>query len=383
VKRGESGDPTGPVEGDCRATRDQNPVETDSNAVDATPAAATDQSGPSTPHQRRRLTPVKAIRLTCVACSAGCTSAVRDCPITDCPLWEYRMGKRPPKGKAKRTPMQAIRAKCLELNDGSAKLVREEGVPYPINPWRLGKRPPVEETYYTEADKYDWFPWLCEEEHKKDGASARVARENATDPPSTAATIRGPDSDEKSAVGRGKNPASGISGSEPPDAITTEHVAASAKTDLWHWTDPEIVAAPWRHVRPDELFARHSPGRNHAIVASKVSEYTGETLFQTACYHDFPEVRTAATENLEVQRCPTCERPYREARQRLGLASDHRERQAEKQEKERADVAAAENAGASRLRAGGISREERAVRPASRTGPGREDGPAGEVRHKS
>jgi len=82
-------------------------------------------------------------------------------------LYEYRMGNRPPKGTAKRTPLQAIRAKCLELNNGSAKLTREDGVPYPINPWRLGKRPPVEETYYTQEDELIWCPWEREEEQQK------------------------------------------------------------------------------------------------------------------------------------------------------------------------------------------------------------------------
>lgn len=34
----------------------------------------------------------KAIRLKCVDCCCGNTAEVRKCPVTDCPLWRYRMG---------------------------------------------------------------------------------------------------------------------------------------------------------------------------------------------------------------------------------------------------------------------------------------------------
>ncbi len=43
----------------------------------------------------KRLTPLKAIRAKCLDCSCGSTKAVRECPITDCPLYLYRMGKNP------------------------------------------------------------------------------------------------------------------------------------------------------------------------------------------------------------------------------------------------------------------------------------------------
>jgi hypothetical protein len=42
-----------------------------------------------------RLTPVKAIRAKCLDCSGGQQKEVRECPIPDCSLWPYRMGKRP------------------------------------------------------------------------------------------------------------------------------------------------------------------------------------------------------------------------------------------------------------------------------------------------
>lgn len=38
--------------------------------------------------------PSKAIRAKCVECSAGQVNEVRNCPVTSCPLWEYRFGKK-------------------------------------------------------------------------------------------------------------------------------------------------------------------------------------------------------------------------------------------------------------------------------------------------
>lgn len=47
----------------------------------------------------KHLTPIQAIRAKCIDCSCGILKEVRECPIKDCPLWPYRMGKRPAKGK--------------------------------------------------------------------------------------------------------------------------------------------------------------------------------------------------------------------------------------------------------------------------------------------
>lgn len=41
------------------------------------------------------LTPIKAIRAKCVDCSAGSLAEVRECVIKNCPLYPYRMGRRP------------------------------------------------------------------------------------------------------------------------------------------------------------------------------------------------------------------------------------------------------------------------------------------------
>lgn len=40
-------------------------------------------------------TPVKAIRVHCLGCSCGSRKEVATCPLFACPLWPYRMGKRP------------------------------------------------------------------------------------------------------------------------------------------------------------------------------------------------------------------------------------------------------------------------------------------------
>ena len=41
------------------------------------------------------LTPIKAIRAYCVECSGGMTKEVKLCNVEKCPLYPYRMGKRP------------------------------------------------------------------------------------------------------------------------------------------------------------------------------------------------------------------------------------------------------------------------------------------------
>ena len=41
------------------------------------------------------MTPLKAIRAKCLDCSCGSVDEVRKCPITECPLYEYRSGHNP------------------------------------------------------------------------------------------------------------------------------------------------------------------------------------------------------------------------------------------------------------------------------------------------
>ena len=40
-------------------------------------------------------TPVKSIRKKCLDCSGGSVKEVRECEITDCALYPFRMGKNP------------------------------------------------------------------------------------------------------------------------------------------------------------------------------------------------------------------------------------------------------------------------------------------------
>jgi len=47
-----------------------------------------------------KLTPIRAIRAKCLDCACGQYSEVRECIINDCPLWEYRLGKRPAKSNS-------------------------------------------------------------------------------------------------------------------------------------------------------------------------------------------------------------------------------------------------------------------------------------------
>ena len=42
-------------------------------------------------------TPMKAIRAKCLDCSCQQPKEVRLCTVKKCPLWPYRMGKRPKK----------------------------------------------------------------------------------------------------------------------------------------------------------------------------------------------------------------------------------------------------------------------------------------------
>jgi hypothetical protein len=50
--------------------------------------------------QGKRLTPVKSIRAKCLDCSAGSPKEVKECPVTGCVLYPYRLGKHPAlKGK--------------------------------------------------------------------------------------------------------------------------------------------------------------------------------------------------------------------------------------------------------------------------------------------
>ena len=41
------------------------------------------------------MTPMKAIRAKCLDCCGGVYKMVRECTAPNCPLWPYRLGRRP------------------------------------------------------------------------------------------------------------------------------------------------------------------------------------------------------------------------------------------------------------------------------------------------
>jgi hypothetical protein len=52
----------------------------------------------------KSLTPIKAIRAKCRECGGNHTKVIRRCQITTCPLFPYRMGKRPDSGTDLKKP---------------------------------------------------------------------------------------------------------------------------------------------------------------------------------------------------------------------------------------------------------------------------------------
>lgn len=55
------------------------------------------------------ISPLKAIRAKCIDCSAGSVEEVKSCPVTDCPLYPFRMGKNPYRTPRKLTDEQKAR----------------------------------------------------------------------------------------------------------------------------------------------------------------------------------------------------------------------------------------------------------------------------------
>jgi hypothetical protein len=48
-------------------------------------------------NERKLMTPIKSIREKCKDCSCYQPKEIRNCIIIDCPLYAYRMGRRPDK----------------------------------------------------------------------------------------------------------------------------------------------------------------------------------------------------------------------------------------------------------------------------------------------
>jgi hypothetical protein len=73
----------------------------------------------------KALTPMKAIRAKCLDCSNASAHEVKNCPITECPLWELRFGKNPNRkgiGNSKRSQSNQ------KVNDNEEGLLVQESI---------------------------------------------------------------------------------------------------------------------------------------------------------------------------------------------------------------------------------------------------------------
>ena len=68
----------------------------------------------------KALTPVKAIRAYCLDCSGDSAHEVKLCPISECPLYKYRLGKNPNRaGMGNKSPTfgkSSISARDIDTN---------------------------------------------------------------------------------------------------------------------------------------------------------------------------------------------------------------------------------------------------------------------------
>lgn len=51
-------------------------------------------AGTDGPIYLKRWSPIKAIRAKCMDCSCGSSEEVKQCPVSSCPLYEYRFGTK-------------------------------------------------------------------------------------------------------------------------------------------------------------------------------------------------------------------------------------------------------------------------------------------------
>jgi len=59
---------------------------------------------------------LKAIRMKCLDCSAGNSNEVKLCPIKDCPLYKYRLGKNPYRKSKTEKQINAARESMLNFH---------------------------------------------------------------------------------------------------------------------------------------------------------------------------------------------------------------------------------------------------------------------------
>ena len=70
------------------------------------------------------MNPLKAVRQYCLDCSGDSPSEVKDCVITDCPLYQFRMGTNPTRkprvlsDKSREALSKASKARSLRYKRG-------------------------------------------------------------------------------------------------------------------------------------------------------------------------------------------------------------------------------------------------------------------------
>lgn len=62
-------------------------------------------------YENKILTPIKAIRAKCLDCTNNQYTEIKECPMTECSLYPYRMGKRPKKDYDNQTVNEVAKIK--------------------------------------------------------------------------------------------------------------------------------------------------------------------------------------------------------------------------------------------------------------------------------
>lgn len=92
----------------------------------------------------RIINSVTAIHAKCIDCQPE-GNKVKNCEFTDCPLYPYRLGKNPFRGKAKPDnylpALKAIRAECISCNYSPMEVRLCPCGDCALHPYRFAKNP--------------------------------------------------------------------------------------------------------------------------------------------------------------------------------------------------------------------------------------------------
>ena len=72
----------------------------------------------------KKPTPLQSIRKKCLWCCLNCSTEVKLCPATGCPLHVYRFGRGHSSKEQPLTVSKAIKQKCLDCSAGNRAEVR-------------------------------------------------------------------------------------------------------------------------------------------------------------------------------------------------------------------------------------------------------------------